>query len=516
MYKKDLTPLNSISDKNTKQNTRGMIHRTLSGLFWAFSGAGTQALLKIIVLIIMARLLTPKDFGIIGAAMIVVNLFTIFSQLGIGPAIVQCQNLEQRHLRTGFTISLLFGVLMGGFLFLLAPTINTFFRMEELKLVLRVMSLVFLLQGISIISQFLLQRELRFRLLSGIQVMSYLVYCLVAVSLGFMKFGIWALVWAYIIQQIISSAILILVQPHPKLLQFERWAFNDLIYFSGGLTLAKISNCFALQGDKLVVGRWLGADALGLYGRAYQLMVAPVTLLSQVIDKVFFPALAKIQNEPKRLITAYRRSIALTALLILPVSMTIFILAPEIIHVLLGSKWNGVVIPFQILSLSMFFRVGYNLVGSLARAKGSVYQLAWRHTVYMLLIIVGSLNGQRWGISGVAIGVVVAVTINFILLTQLSLNLIPIRWRDILIIHLPAMFMTLIICSGVLAITMVMRNLFLPEIAILFIAIFVVAVTASVILRLSPKFLLGQEGKWILQRLVEYLPKYPIFLNKKG
>ncbi|MCT8139014.1 lipopolysaccharide biosynthesis protein [Anaerobacillus sp. CMMVII] len=473
-----------------------------------FSGAGVQAILQIIVLIILARLLTPEDFGLVAAALIVVNFSDIFSKLGIGPAIVQRPILEERHIRTGFTISLLFGTCLIGIIFLLAPFIAGFFRIEELTSVLYIISLVFPLKGLSMVAESLLQRELRFRWLASIQVLSYAIgFGLVGIILALMEFGVWALVGATIAQTVVKCIILIVVSPHSKLLQIELNAFKELMYFGFGFTAGRISNFAALQGDNLVVGRWLGAEALGLYGRAYQLMAMPVTLFGQVLDKVLFPAMAKVQDEPKRLVTAYRRGVALIALIVLPVSVIMFILAPEIIDLLLGPSWTGVVVPFQILAVGMLFRTSYKMSESLARATGAVYRRAWRQGVYAFLILVGTWIGQHWGLNGVAVGVLVALAFNFSIMAHLSLSIIPMNWKSFFSTHIPALYFSIAVGTVVWFVVLVLRKGDFSSIIVVIVSGLVTLLLLFGLLRYFPSFFLGKDGTWMFQLIIKYIPK---------
>ncbi len=467
-----------------------------------FTGSGVQAILQWLVLIVLARLLTPADFGLVSAALVVVGLSQNLSQLGVGPAVVQIPQLEARHLRTGFTMSVLFGFLLAGLIWLLSPYIADFFRMQELTPVLRALSWIFPFSGSSVMAESLLQRELHFRWLSGIQVVSYAVgYGVVGVSLAFLGFGVWALVSANLAQTLVKSTILLIVQPCPKRPQIERGAFRELMYFGGGFTLARISNYVALQGDNLVVGRWLGAAALGLYGRAYQLMVLPATLFGQVLDSVLFPAMAKVQDEPERLATAYRRGVALLGLLILPTSAATFMLAPELIQVFLGPAWRDAVVPFQILTVGMLFRTSYKMSDSLARATGAVYRRAWRQGVYAALVVGGAWIGQRWGITGVSYGVLGAITVNFFLMAELSLRLTAMTWKSLLEVHYPALSLTAIVCLEVWGVALLTKTLALPAIVLLSASGLVVASSLLVLLLLTPKFVLGRDGVWMLKML---------------
>ena len=467
-----------------------------------FTGSGVQAVLQWLVLIVLARLLTPADFGLVSAALVVVGLSQNLSQFGVGPAVVQIPHLEERHLRAGFTMSVLLGFLLAGLIWLLSPYIAGFFRMQELIPVLRALGWIFPFSGSSVMAESLLQRELHFRWLAGIQVVSYAVgYGVVGVSLASLGYGVWALVNANLAQTIVKSTILLIVQPCPKRPHIEWSAFKELMYFGGGFTLARISNYVALQGDNLVVGRWLGAAALGLYGRAYQLMVLPATLFGQVLDSVLFPAMAKVQGEPERLATAYRRGVALLGLLILPTSAATFMLAPELIHVFLGPAWRDAIVPFQILTVGMLFRTSYKMSDSLARATGAVYRRAWRQGVYAALVVGGAWIGQRWGITGVSYGVLGAITVNFFLMAELSLRLTAMTWKSLLEVHYPAISLTAIVCLEVWGVALLAKTLALPAIVLLSASGLVVASSFLVLLCLAPKFVLGRDGVWMLKTL---------------
>jgi O-antigen/teichoic acid export membrane protein len=490
------------------QQNRSISHRTLTGMFWMLSGTGLQAVLQGVVLVVLVRLLTPREFGLVGAAMVVVGFSGLLSQLGVGPAIVQRPNLEEGHLRTGFTVSVLFGLLLAGFISAFAPALAHVFRMERLTPVLRAMSLVFVLRSVSIVAQFLLQREMKFRVLAGIQVVSYtLGYGVMGVVLARLEFGVWALVSAHLAQTAIRSIILLSVQPHPKFPQCERRAFNDLISFGGGFTLARISNYLALQGDNLVVGRYLGAEALGIYGRAYQLMVLPASLLGQVLDRVLFPAMAKIQNRPEKLAEAFRRGVSSIGLLVLPASAATFVLAPELIQVLLGPGWGEVVLPFQILTIGMLFRTSYKISDSLAHATGAVYLRAWRQALYAALVVAGAWIGGHWGVSGVAFGVLGAITANFLLMTQLSLRLTSLPWRVFLSAHLPALSLATIVFLEAWGMVSVMRDGTTPALSVLLASLGVIGTTLCLLLWFVPKIVLGRDGIWILETLTGCLPE---------
>lgn len=417
-------------------SSKTLIQRTFSGFFWVAMGSGIQVALKIGVLAILARLVNPNDFGLMGIALIVMEFAKMISHMGVGPALVQRKEIEKRHLTTGFTLSIIIGAFFAFLLLFTAPYIAVFFRMPELTGVLRVLSLIFLIDSFTLIAQALMQRNMKFKMSTSIEVISYAVgYGAVGIFLGFLGWGVWALVVGSLSQSLLLTILLLFVQPFPKMFGFEWKAFKELIFFGGGFTMAKIANYLATQGDNLIVGRMLGATALGIYGRAYQFMVMPAGLFGNALDRALFPAMAKVQDHQPSLAKAYLTGVSIIGLISIPCSFLIFLLAPEIVMVLLGSGWTEVVLPFQILACSLFFRMSYKMSDSLSRATGAVYRRAWRQVIYAVMVITGSYIGQFWGIYGVACGVAIALIGNFLFMAHLSLQLTNIKWFEMLKAH---------------------------------------------------------------------------------
>ena len=480
-------------------------HRTLGGFFWSSGSTTVQALLQLLVLVALARLLTPLDFGVMAAALVVIGFSAIFSQCGIGPAVVQRLELHAAHLRAGFTISLLLGGLLAALVWLLAPVCAEFFRMEQLSPVLKLIALVFPLQALSVVAEALLQREMRFRLLAVIEISAVAVgYGGMGITLAVLGLGVWALVGAHLAQAVLKTFLLLIARPHPMRPGLELRTFAELMYFGGGFTAARVGNYMAGQCDNLVVGRWLGVEALGIYGRAYQLMVGPAMLLGEAIDRVLFPAMSKVQHQPEQLAMAYRRCVAFIALVVLPASAMVVLLAPELIQVLLGSEWAQVAPPLQILAVGMLFRTSYKMSDSVVRATGAVYRRAWRQVIYALSVLVGALAGQRWGVSGVAWGVLGSLIINFLLMAQLSLSLTSMTWQSFLTAHFPGIALAALVSAETFAIRESLRVWNQPAIVVLLVTAACIPFSLLVVRRL-PHFFLGQDGRWMVQMLASYL-----------
>jgi PST family polysaccharide transporter len=480
--------------------------KTLSGLLWTLSGSGFQAVINVAVMAIMARLLTPEDYGLVGAAMIVVTFSTIYSQLGVGPALVQRPVLGPHHVRTALSITLSLGVVSMALVYLLAPALAAFFKNDELTRVLRAFSPIFLLASISVIPESLLARDLKFRQLASVKLASYaLGYGACGLAFAFLGAGYWALVAATFGQAFFLLLFASALQPFPKLPGFDRDSFHEVFRFASAVTFARTANYVAEQGDNVVVGRWLGVEALGLYGRAYLLMATPARLFSQAANKVIFPTLARVQDDPRRLASAFRRGMGLTALLVLPISVVVIPLGPEIVHVLLGDQWTAAIIPFQILAVGMFFRTSYQLGGSLMRAKGAVYALARFQVIYATLVVGGSLAAVPWGLAGVSSATLLALTVHFTLTTHHGLHLSEQKWRDLLPAFLPAVRLSLLFGVLTWGLVWALRARHWTSPAILLSTLAVDAAFFLLLARLAPGPTIGRDGQWLVRSVIETL-----------
>ena len=498
-----------------REGKTSLTHRTLSGILWTAWGRVAQITLQTAVLAVLARLLTPGDFGVVSAALVVIGFSAIASQIGLGPALVQRRELEQRHIDAAFVASVALGLLLGAVVWLGAPFAAIFFHADSVRPVLRVLAVTFVIQGLGLVSESLLRREMRFRWLANRDLATYAVgYGGIGITLAMLGWGPWALVAAQLSQVTLRTGLLLALH-RPHLRRFGDWdAFKELMYFGGGFTMAKIANYVALQGDNLVVGRTLGPAALGFYGRAYQLMTAPAHGIGLVLDNVLFPAMAKVQDDQKRLTLSYRRGITLIALVVLPPSVIIVVVAPEIVHVLLGTRWMSTVAPFQVLAAGMLFRTSYKMSDSLARSTGAVYRRAARQAWYAALVLGGAWIGQHWGILGVAWGVLFAVTANFLAMAQLSMSVTGMGWSAFWRAHQPAALLTFATLPIAWSVALLARRAELPAILVLLAVGAAVSGVGLAITWRYPTLFLGEDGLWILQRLRGFIP--PRLLARAG
>ena len=403
-----------MTDDASLDRVGSLAIRIVTGYFWTLGGGLLRSALKVLVLVILARLLVPTDFGLVGAAMIFVEFVVVLGQIGVAPAIVQRKELTEADVRTGWTLTLVFGALVGVLTYLVAPWIADLFQIDELTPVLRVLALIVPLRSIGIVAEALLQRQMRFRAMAAIELSSFAFgYAGVAIMLAYAGLGVWSLVIGYLAQMTITSVGSVALARHSAKPALKRSSLVRLSRFGAGITLSGIGNFVAVNADTFVVGRWLGAEALGHYSRAYYFLMQPTHLIGTLGDKVLFPAISSIQSHHDRVRNAYCRSVSLVALITSPLSAILFVLAPEFVLVLLGEQWSQMVPPFQVLVLMLPFRTAYKITDTLLRAQGFVYALARIQWLYATTVVLAAYLGHFYGLQGVAIGVGLAVTAFF-------------------------------------------------------------------------------------------------------
>jgi PST family polysaccharide transporter len=494
------------SDGGPSGAPRGLTKRALGGMLWTFSGTGVQAVVQLLVIMALGRLLTPGDFGLMGAAAVIIALSQIVSQVGVGPAIVQRRELDRKHVRVAFTISGVLGFVLGVGVWLSAPALAAFYRIPAVEPVLRSMALLFPIDGLNTVGESLLTRQLRFRLYVALDVGSYVLgYACVGVALAWQGYGVWALVAANLSQVTLRTIGMYVATRHPVRPSLDLRASRDLLSFGFGHSLAQIGTVLSQQGDNLVVGRWLGPTALGIYGRAYSLMVMPATVFGRIVNRVLFPVMAQVQDEPDRLAGAYERALAIVALVSLPVSAFLWVVAPEFIPLLLGPKWTGAVLPFRLFSFSLLFRMSSKISDACTKAAGAVYARALLQGVYAALVVLGALAGQRWGIGGVAVAVSIAMGINWLSMASLSRSVTGLSWLRFARAHAPGALLAVLIGGTVAVAVEGARAIHLGSIPVLIAAACTAAAVFFAASRGWSDLFLGPHGTWASRRAGEFL-----------
>lgn len=414
---------------------------------WRLLSAILHAGLQFGLGVVLARLLPPADFGLAAMAAVVVAMARLLLDLGLGSAIIQRKPLTERHIRVAASLGVLLGALLALTVMLSASSVGTLLRAERLPAVLRVESALFLFAGFGVTSRALLQRELRFRQVAIVELISYGAgYALVGLALALNGFGVWSLVAGALTESLLANALAVAIVRHSwRPLAAATEAAQLLRFGSVGALNGAVAQV-AFHGDNLVVGRVLGVSALGLYGRAFSLMILPLGYVGGALFSVLFPALAELRDDRTRFARAYLLSIELVTLVAGPVMAGMAVAAPYLIGVLYGPAWLGAAVPLQIFCAVGTFRVLALPAGAVTHAAGQIQAELRRQVVYAVWTIVAAAVGaQWWGITGAAAGVATAILYKYVAVGTLSLRIGGVRWRQYLGAQAPGLAVALFV-----------------------------------------------------------------------
>jgi PST family polysaccharide transporter len=381
--------------------------RTIGGLGWS---AVTQVVRQVLLLgvsVILARMLGPRAIGLMGMVLVFTSFATLFSDLGFGPALVQKPDLEPRHLTTAFWTNLATGLLLMVVIAAAAPLIATFYDEPVLQPVVVAMSCNFLILSLRSVQQALLQKHMEFRQLAIVDISAVAIAGVVAVGMALTGWGIWSLVAQLLLTSIITVVLLWVLSPWKPAFAFDTGALRDMLSFGLNLTGFHALNYWSRHADDLLVGKFLGPSALGIYALAYQWMLLPVSQMSGVITRVMFPALSLIQDDKARVRHAYLYATRIIAFLSFPMMIGLLVVAEPFILAVYGSEWGEATPVLQILCLQGMMQGVGTTVGWIYTSQGRT-DVMFRWGIFASTIRVASfVIGLNWGVIGVATAYVV-------------------------------------------------------------------------------------------------------------
>lgn len=418
-----------------------LLSSVFSGLGNQYASALSTGLGQFAVTATLARLLSPADYGLFGLAAVYTGLATVLSQFGVAAALVQRAELTPRFVRAGFTVSVLIGLFTAALVWITAPLAASLLGNTQLIPIIRGLSFGFIIATPGFVAEGLSQRKLAWRRLMWVEVSAFFLgYALPAIWMALAGYGVWALVASALAQSFVRTVALLALEPHPKWPRIGP-EIRELLRFGSGFTLARMFNYGAAQGDNLVVGRLLGVVSLGYYSRAFKLMMILVTYFAAVVTRVLFPIMSRLQHDQDRLRSTYLTGAAVLGLISAPLGAILVVLAPEFVLVVLGPKWIPATVAFQILTAGIMLRNVYMMAYCLDGALGALRRRTVRDGIYALAVLAGSLIGARFGIVGVATGVVIAIAVNYLIGAAMSLNLLKASWRQYAASQIPALLL---------------------------------------------------------------------------
>lgn len=404
--------------------------RAARGVAWTGAAQLLTQAIQFGVTALLARLLFPAEFGLLGYATLVTALVATLNELGLGAVLIQRRELATHHLDTAFWASILFALLLWAGVAAGAPIFALFFNEPQLVSVLRALSAGLFLGALGTVHRALLERELHFRPIAVMEVLSALLSGLIAVVIAWAGGKVWALVAWSLLRNLCLSLIAWLACPWRPGLRLDRAALRELFSFGGNVVGVRFVNYLAANIDYVVVGRFLGAASFGLYSLAYTLVTIPQTRLVPQITRVAFPAMARAQDDDARLRRGYLRAVSVISLVVLPALAGLVVVAPEFVRAVYTDRWAAAVPVIRLLA-------GAGIVYALVSPIGTIFLAKGRPEMELRLTLVrvaalGALTllGVRWGINGVAAGVLVFALIFAWPFQQVANGLIGLRFTD--------------------------------------------------------------------------------------
>lgn len=395
---------------------------------WSAVAQALSQLIQLLTLAILARLLVPDDFGLLGMATVISGFVITFHQLGLNQAIIQRKELLPSHLSTSFWGSLFVSVVITGLIIALAPLISSLFNDMRVASVLRVTSLGLVLGSLPMTHNALLQRKLRFKEIGIILVVSVVISSLISITMAFRGWGVWSLVVGQLTVGPVTFLLAHFYEPWRVNKVFSFKAFKELISYGGHISAGNVINYASVNLDNLIIGRYLGSQTLGIYSLAYKIMQTPLRLLSRVVPQALFPVFSGIQDDERSLVRGYLRSTHYVVLVMFPMMAGCIVLAPEIISVLFGEKWLEAIPLVQILCIAGAMKSAGMNIAIVFKAKGRP-DVTWKWNLFILFLYIPLFFGViRWGSSGIAV-VISGLSIPLLLLWQLWLTrIIKVSW----------------------------------------------------------------------------------------
>jgi len=406
--------------------------KTIRGGVARLCAQGATFLLRLGSLMVLARLLDPKDFGLVGMVTAFTGVLFLFRDFGLSSAAVQRAVVTDQQISALFWINILIGTVLGAVAVATAPAIAAFYHEPQLFWVTIVLAMGFLFNAAGVQHSALLQRQMRFTALAMVSVISSIVGTGIAIGGAEAGYGYWALVAMSVTSPLVATIGFWMITGWIPRIPAKGTEIRTLMQFGGGLTLTSILVYIGYNAEKVMIGRVWGADAIGIYGRAYQLVSIPTDNLNSAVGEVAFSALSRLQSDPVRFKSYFLKGFSLVLGLTFPITIACALFADDLVFVLLGPNWSEAGTIVRLLSPTIAVFAMINPLGWLVFATGRVARGLKAAPVVTSLMLTGYVVGLPYGTKGVAFAYSAVLTVWAIPHIYWCVHGTVISFRDIL------------------------------------------------------------------------------------
>jgi O-antigen/teichoic acid export membrane protein len=390
----------------------GLKNQAINGVLWSSVGKLSSIGIEFIVGIILARLLTPKEFGLIGTIMVVIALSQVFINSGFSQALIRKQNCTQSDYSTAFFFNLCVGLLLYLIIIMTSGAISRFYNKPELKPLIEVLGIGLIISSFTLIQSAKLIKRIDFKLQTKISVIASLISGTIAVLMALKGFGVWSLVIKSLTSQIVNSLLLWTWNRWKPNWIFSVSSFKELFNFGSKLLISGLIGTFFNNIYYIVIGKYFSAPVLGFYTRAELFINLPSQNISDIITSVGYPVLAKVQNEPIQLKSVFKGILTTTFFIISILMFGLAAVSHSLVLTLIGEQWKPVILYMQILCF-------FGLIYPLNSINVNLLNVVGRSDIYLKLqlvadvlripvIVLGVILGIKFLILGVCFNSIVA------------------------------------------------------------------------------------------------------------
>lgn len=410
--------------------------RAVSGMMWSGIGQLVSSGVTFVCNIVLARMLTPDDFGCIGMLAIFLAISAAFINGGFTMALIQKKDITDEDYTTIFWFNLAMSLFFVILLFFLAPSISSFYHLPLLKKVLRVQSLDLIICALQIVPISKFKREIRFKPLAMRNIISAVVATIAAVIMAYCGFGVWTLVYCTLLKSTVNTVLLWIMIDWRPTWHFSFKAWKELFNFGGMMLVASLVDTLYTNVNGLIIGRAFSPKDMGYYAQARKLEEVPSLVMSAVINEVSFSAFAKLQDQKEQLLAGLRYNVRSVAFLCFPLMAMLMSIGTPLFTLLYTEKWLASVPYFQILCLaSMLYTLnGVNQSVIKALGKGTLYVVAdiIKRVIGISLIFGGIAFGIKGMLWGMVLSTYISFAINGIINSRLTSYSFGMQIRDVL------------------------------------------------------------------------------------
>ena len=380
----------------------------LRGLAWKGASQIFLQGSRLVVAVILARMLSPHDYGLAAMALVLASLVIVFSDVALGAALVQRTRLSDADRSTAFWASVAVGAICTVLGILLSGVLASFYGDHAVQPLFAVLSLSFVITSLATTHEALMVREMNFRGLELRMMMGTAVGAATGIFLAAKGYGAWAIIGQQLALATVSTALLWVFSPWRPSFSFSRASLRNLGGFSANVFVHRLLYYLHRNVDNLLIGRFLGPAALGVYGFAYNVMLVPFSRIAGPLTEVLFPAFSRMQHDRARMTTVWVRAVRLIASFSVPALLGLVVVAPDFVSVVLGPKWDGATVLIQILAWVGLLQSLQTLNPNILQALDRTDTLLRYTVVFFALHLTAFAIGLQWGVVGVAVGYLVS------------------------------------------------------------------------------------------------------------